>query len=278
MKKFLVTGAAGFLGRHVVTALAGSDVQVAAVVRSGSEDRAKVLPGVVHVISSPDIFAEDASWWKQQCADIDAVLHLAWYTKSIDYLVSEQNQHCAAGTLQLADGAIKAGVRRFVGIGTCLEYEQTGERLTTSTRLRPVGEYAESKAATFFRLGRLFDQHSVSFSWCRLFYLYGEGEHESRLVPYLHRQLREGREVRLSNPEQVLDFMDVKDVAERLASIALSERNGAFNVCSGHGTTVRELSLQVAREYGRESLIVDADSKPESPKPAIVGQPSPYYA
>lgn len=275
MKKFLVTGAAGFIGRHTVAALAGSDVQVTAVVRSGSEDRATNLPGVVRVVSSPDIFAESASWWKQQCADIDAVLHLAWYTKSIDYLVSEQNRHCAAGTLQLADGAIKAGVRRFVGIGTCLEYEQTGERLTTSTRLRPVGEYAESKAATFLRLGKLFDQHLVSFSWCRLFYLYGEGEHESRLVPYLHRQFREGREVRLSNPEQVLDFMDVKDVAERLASIALSERKGVFNVCSGQGMTVRELSLRVAREYGRESLIVDADSKPASPKPAIVGQPSP---
>lgn len=275
MKKFLVTGAAGFIGRHTVAALAGSDVQVTAVVRSGSEDRATQLPGVVRVVASPDIFAESASWWKRQCADIDAVLHLAWYTKSIDYLVSEKNQHCAAGTLQLADGAIKAGIRRFVGIGTCLEYEQTGERLTTSTRLRPVGEYAESKAATFLRLGKLFDQHSVSFSWCRLFYLYGEGEHESRLVPYLHRQLREGREVQLSNPEQVLDFMDVKDVAERLASIALSEREGAFNVCSGQGTTVRELSLRVAREYGRESLIVDADSKPGSPKPAIVGQPSP---
>jgi len=276
MKMFLVTGAAGFVGRHTVTALARSDVRVTAVVRSGSEVRATNLPGVVRVVSSPDIFAESASWWKRQCADIDAVLHLAWYTKSIDYLDSKQNQHCATGTLHLADGAIAAGVRRFVGIGTCLEYEQTGALLTTSTRLRPVGEYAESKAATFLRLGKLFDQHAVSFGWCRLFYLFGEGEHESRLVPYLHRQLRDGREVRLSNPEQVLDFMDVRDVAERLALIALSEREGAFNVCSGHGTTVRELSLRVAREYGRESLILNAVKKPESPKPAIVGQPSQF--
>lgn len=275
MKKLLVTGAAGFIGRHTVAALARSDVQVTAVVRKGSEDRATKLPGVVRVVSSSDIFAESASWWKQQCADIDAVLHLAWYTKPIDYLVSERNQHCASGTLQLADGVVRAGVRRFVGIGTCLEYEQTGARLTTSTRLRPVGEYAESKAATFLRLGKLFDKHSVSFCWCRLFYLFGEGEHESRLVPYLHRQLREGREVRLSNPEQVLDFMDVGDVAEKLASIVLSETAGEFNVCSGHGTSVRDLSLRVAREYGRESLIVDADEKPDSPRPAIVGQPSP---
>ena len=274
MRRILVTGATGFVGRHVIDALSRPDVDITAIVRNGSHEHLRVSSHVSRVVASDDIFAESNEWWTQLSAGVDTVLHTAWYTNPKDYMTSPENEHCLHGTLRMADGMCEAGVQRFIGIGTCLEYEQSGERLTTRTKVKPIGPYPTSKANTFLGLSERFALSSTEFAWCRLFYLYGPGENESRLVPYLRRQLSHGLEVRLSNPNQVLDFLEVREVARQIAEIVLGKRIGALNICSGVAMTVRELSLQVAREYGMEHLVKDAEDVSQVVSPAIVGEPS----
>ncbi|MEY4400205.1 MAG: hypothetical protein RL072_70 [Actinomycetota bacterium] len=274
MRRILVTGATGFVGRHVIDALSRSDVDITAVVRDQSREHLRALSHVSRVVATDDIFAESKEWWIQHSTGVDTVLHTAWYTNPKDYMTSPKNEHCLRGTLRMADGIREAGVRRFVGIGTCLEYEQNGERLTTRTKVQPIGPYPTSKANAFRGLSERFALSSTEFAWCRLFYLYGPGENESRLVPYLRRQLSHGLEVRLSNPNQVLDFLEVQVVARQIADVVLGRRVGAINICSGVAMTVRELSLQVAREYGMEHLVKDSEDVSSVVSPAIVGEPS----
>jgi nucleoside-diphosphate-sugar epimerase len=95
----------------------------------------------------------------------------------------------------------------------------------------------------------------VSFVWCRVFYLYGEGEDERRLVPYVRRQLAAGQEVLLTRGDQVRDFLDVKDAAGMIADVALGQQQGAVNVCSGQAVSVRQLAERIADEYGRRDLL-----------------------
>lgn len=73
--------------------------------------------------------------------------------------------------------------RRFVGLGTCAEYDLSAGLITTDTPLSPNTLYAACKASAYQVLRCLLDTEDVSFAWCRLFYLYGEGEDERRLVP-----------------------------------------------------------------------------------------------
>ena len=115
---------------------------------------------------------------------------VAWYAEPGQYLQSPKNSECLAGTLLLAEGASQAGVRRFVGVGTCFEYDLDLGLLGVDAPLKPTTPYAEAKAAAFTALSRLLPARDVEFVWCRLFYLYGEGEDERRLVPYLHARLR----------------------------------------------------------------------------------------
>jgi len=144
------------------------------------------------VVATPDLFAESAAWWSDVCAGVDTVIHAAWYAEPGKYLTSERNLDCLAGTVRLAQGAARSGVRRFVGIGTCFEYDLTGGTLSVETPLRPLTPYAAAKAAAFLTLSQWLPLQQVGFCWCRLFYLFGEGEDSRRLVPYLRAKLAGG--------------------------------------------------------------------------------------
>lgn len=269
MGQVLLTGATGFVGRAVLAGLRARGHAPICVVRSGTAGR---LEGAGPVIETPDLFAESADWWADACADVDMVIHLAWYAEPGKYLTSDRNLDCLTGTLALARGAARAGVRRLVGTGTCFEYDLNHGRLSPLTPLAPLTPYAAAKAATFTVLGPWLAQAGIGFLWARLFYLFGEGEDARRLVPYLHQQLSRGAVADLSSGTQVRDFMDVRNAAELLLSDAFSARTGATNICSGEGITVRALAERIADGYGRRDLL-NFGARPDNltDPPVVIG-------
>lgn len=267
----LVTGANGFVGRQVVRALADQQKSLRVVVREGSS-RPPQLPQADEVVQTPDLFRARRDWWKKVLADIDTVIHLAWYAEPGKYLTSPRNLDCLHGTIEMAQACIDAGVRRFVGIGSCAEYDLSRGMLSPSAPLDPQTLYAACKASAFQVLGQLLPGAGVEFAWCRLFYLYGEGEDSRRLVPYLRQQLAKGEPAELTSGRQIRDFLDVRDAGSMIVDKALSNRLGPVNICSGVPVTVRQLAEQIADEYGRRDLLKFC-SRPENlfDPPFVVG-------
>jgi nucleoside-diphosphate-sugar epimerase len=255
-KRILLTGATGFVGRQVLRALAASGARIRAVVREGnSESRLGGTASVESITSSPDIFRESVEWWNETLQDVDTIVHVAWYAEPGKYLHSPENIICLEGTLRMAQAAAQVGVKRFVGIGTCFEYDLSAGMLATDTPLRPVSPYAGAKAAAFLALSQWLPPQEISFAWCRLFYLFGEGEDERRLVSNLRARLAAGEPVNLTSGNQVRDFLDVRIAGEQIADIALGDREGPVNVCSGIPVTVRQIAEQIADEFGRPDLL-----------------------
>jgi len=275
MKTVLLTGATGFVGSQIFKELSKLKVQVVPVVRSGKESTFLGLSNVIRIVSTPDIFQECADWWAEQCNDIDVVIHAAWYAEPGKYLQSSKNMDCLIGSLNLAKGATNAGVKRFVGVGTCFEYDLSAGVLSKDTPLNPLTPYAGAKAALYMGLSRWLPEQSVEFAWCRLFYLYGEGEDERRLVPYLHKQLAKGEVVELTSGKQIRDFLDVFEAGRIIAEIALGEQCGVINVCSGVPITVRQLAEQIADNYGRRDLL-KFGARPDNlvDPPCVLGVPN----
>ncbi len=251
----LVTGGTGFVGRQVLRALCAAQKKIRLIVHRNDADLAEFLPYIESTIPTANLFVEDAAWWAKVCEGVDTIIHIAWFVEPGVYLQSAINLECLSGTLALAAGAAKANVRRLVGIGTCFEYEMTPEALSINTPLRPVSVYAAAKASAFLTLSNYCATQDMEFAWCRLFYLYGEGEDPRRLVPYLHQQLSQGKVAELTSGTQVRDFLDVAEAGRMIAYVATSKIRGAINICSGVPITVRQLAEAIADEYGRRDLL-----------------------
>lgn len=251
----LLTGATGFVGRQILKALSECNIKVRVVIREGTQSRLVNLEAIESIVTSEDIFAENSVWWVNTCQGIDTVIHAAWYAEPGQYLQSVRNLDCLTGTLQLAKGAAQSKVRRFIGIGTCFEYDLTQGMLSVQTPLRPLTPYAGSKAAAFMALSQGLSQQEVEFAWCRLFYLHGDGEDARRLVPYLRTQFKAVERAELTSGNQIRDFLDVGVAGRMIVKTALSNFQGPVNICSGIPITVRQLAEQIADEYGRRDLL-----------------------
>ena len=271
----LLTGATGFVGRQVLRVLEERNCRVRLVVREGKPDRLPQAAVTEEVISSPDIFDESESWWADACRGVDTVVHVAWYAEPGQYLHSPKNRACLDGTLRLSRGAIAAKVRRFVGIGTCFEYDLSAGHLSITTPLRPTTPYAVAKVAAFVALSRELPLAGIEFAWCRLFYLYGEGEDARRLVPVLHTKLKAGEPVDLTSGDQIRDYLDVREAGRIITEAALGTVQGPANICSGIPITIRQLAEQIADQYGRRDLL-RFGTRPDNPvdPPCVIGVPT----
>ena len=264
----LITGGTGFLGRQIVRAAIDHETPLRLVTR-----RSEVMQGVEH-IRTEDAFAQSQEWWEHVLQAVDTVIHVAWYTEPGDCLTSERNLDCLQGTLALGRACAAAKVRRFVGVGTCFEYECSPERLDVHTPLRPWTLYGAAKASTFLALGAYFSTGAVSFAWVRPFYLFGEGEDPRRLVPYLHERLAAEQPAELTRGTQVRDYLDVAEAGRMIRGVAAGSATGAVNICSGVPVTVRQMAENIADRYGRRDLL-QFGARPDNPAdPAcVVGRP-----
>lgn len=274
-RRVLVTGATGFVGKQVVRAFSERGIQLRLVIREEKTATAELLANGCEIVTSEDLFAESSQWWAEQCESIDTVVHLAWYAEPGEYLHSCKNMDCLIGSSNLARGAAQAGVKRFVGVGTCFEYDVSAGVLTIDTPLKPTTPYASAKAALYFNLEHWLPIHSVEFAWCRLFYLYGEDEDPRRLVAYLRSTLEKGEPAALTSGEQIRDFLDVADAGRIMADVALSDQTGPVNICSGAPITVRQLAEQIADQYKKRELLIFG-ARPDNPvdPPCVVGVPN----
>ena len=159
------------------------------------------------------------------------------------------------GTLNFANAARKNNVKKFVGIGTCFEYDLNNNILSVESPLNPTTLYASAKVSVFLTLRELFKKSDTMFSWCRLFYLYGKGEDSRRLVPYIRNKISKGEKADLTSGLQIRDYLNVEKAAEMITDIIVSNSSGPINVCSGIGITVKELAEEIASEYGRLDLL-----------------------
>jgi nucleoside-diphosphate-sugar epimerase len=274
-KSILLTGATGFVGKQVLKRLLQSDVDITLVTRTGSNYPMERFENVVKTIETDDLFNETSAWWAASCCDIDVVIHAAWYAEPGAYYTSFSNIDCLRGSLNLAEGCVVAGVAKFVGIGSCAEYEISSDPINHDGVLKSCTMYDAAKIATFQLLEQIFNSKNISFAWCRLFYLYGEGEDKRRLVPYIRSQLSLGEFANLSSGYQVRDFINVTAAGSIIADVALSEQAGAVNVCSGEPKTLREHAVEIAKEYGREDLLNFGGRKDNPLEPScVVGIPN----
>jgi len=268
VKRVLVTGASGLVGRNAIQPLLDRGFEVVAAAQSASGDRPDV-PGVSWV--QVDLL-DDASRG-ELLADARAthLLHLAWYAEPGLYWEADENLDWMRATVMLTREFARAGGRRAVYAGTCAEYLWgRSEPLAESSALQPSTLYGISKNATRQAVMDLGRSLGLSVAWGRIFFLYGPGEDERRLVASVARSLLEGKRIATTSGEQVRDFLFVDDAGDAFAALTDSDVQGAVNVASGEGVTVREITSAVGEASGRPELIDFGALEPREGDPAAI--------
>jgi nucleoside-diphosphate-sugar epimerase len=251
----LVTGAGGFVGSQVVRQLIASNVEVAAMVRPGS-NRPR-LAGLEKTITLLEADLADTDTVAKQLGKVkpEAAIHAAWYAEPGKYLPSPQNLDSLRSSLTLLEELAKAGCQHLVGVGTCFEYEMRSEPLREDSPTRPFTLYAASKLAFMLVAAQRAPQLDMGMAWARLFYLYGPFEDERRLMPLAIKALTTGNEFKTAPGEMVRDYLHIEDVASGLCALSRHRLSGAFNVCSGEPVTIAGLMQTLGELLGRPELI-----------------------
>jgi nucleoside-diphosphate-sugar epimerase len=255
--RVLVTGAAGFLGRHLVPALAQAGHDVHALVRPG----AKAPAGATRVeIDLSEPLPRD------DLPAVDAVVHLAQANVPFPAGAAELYRVNAASTADLLTWAHGSGVARFVYASTGSVYGHGADAFPEDAPLAPPDFYALTKAhgeavvAAFAGL--------VETAILRPFALFGPGQ-SGRLVPRLVERVTAGEPV---HPGPVrLNPLYVDDATEAVTRLLDGAAPAVLNLAGDDRVSVRELAGAIGEAVGREPVFEDVS---ESGERVLVGDNS----
>jgi len=247
--RILVTGASGFVGRHVVRALLDRGHAVTAVGRSVENATVHSWFAAVRFIAA-DVHAPPGDL-RAALGAAELVMHLAWpgLPNHRQAFHIEEN---LPRDLAFLRALVLAGYRRLLIVGTCLECLPHAGCYTEDMDGEPTLPYPLAKARLHRQLQELQREQPFLLQWARLFYMYGEGQHPASLLAQLDRAIDAGSATfDMSGGEQVRDFSPVSEVARKLTTIAEHpEWTGVTHVCSGRPITVRALVEQHLAERG----------------------------
>lgn len=233
-----VTGAAGFIGRHVVAQLESRGVFPTLVFRP---DSAIPKASSRHAVVQMDIANAPADAY-ERLGGPQVLIHLAWGGLPNYASAHHVDQELPAHRVFL-EGLLSAGLGSLTVTGTCLEYGLQSGALREDLPTAPVTAYGRAKDELRKELEELQRSKPFNLTWARLFYLHGEGQAQGSLLPQLEAAIARGDAVfNMSGGEQLRDYLPVDDAAEYLVALALNGRdNGIVNVCSGRPISVRAL-------------------------------------
>ena len=228
--KTLLTGATGFLGSNLLSALhKSSELHVV------SRNTIKAKPdGVIeHVgdLKNVEFIHELAN------LGFDRLLHCAW--EGLPSRAPEVNLVNSEVSKNIFSIFSQINAIEITGFGSCLEY---GNLVGEVSELE-VPNYLDDFGATKQDLLVYLQKLDVPFRWIRLFYLYGKGQHQKALIPSMLNSILSKNAIQINNAGAAHDFIYIKDAASAIIELMQSPKGfGVFNLGSGVSATVGHIA------------------------------------
>jgi len=251
----LVTGGAGFIGRHLVRLLlAAPGVSMVRVL----DNLFRPCPAPGDLLDDPLVCdrrvrilkgdIRDAQTVREAVSGAELVFHLAAQSNVLGSVTDLDYSFFTnvAGTLNLLEAARASGtVRRLVFASSREVYGEPDELPVAETApLAPKNAYGASKMAAEAYCGA-FAAQGLGVSVVRMANVYGPGDRD-RVIPLFCGRALAGEPLLLYGGGQVIDFVPVGLTCEALLRAADRELPGPVNIGSGQGTTLQELAARVA--------------------------------
>ncbi len=251
MKKVLVTGASGFIGRHCLQGLVDRGYEVhAATIGEPPEGIKGVRWYSVNLLEKGEAAALVGKLRPTH------LLHCAWFVVPGKLITSPENFLWVEASLELLRAFADNGGSRVVTSGSGYEYDWRYGYCTESvTPCLPDTVYGRCKLSLGELAASFAGSRGLSNGWARIFFLYGPHEHPDRLVSSIIRSLLRKELARTSHGLQVRDYLHVQDVADGLVGLLDSAVEGPVNIASGQPVAIREIVMQIGKMMGAEELL-----------------------
>ena len=260
--RFLITGAAGFLGSALANRLSREGHQVRGLDDLSTGDPSALSPDI-HFIRG-DINDRPKLWTLLQ--DVDCVYHLAarvLVAESILY-PGKYNFVNVGGTVSLIEAMRDVTVRRVVFISSGSVYGDQGEQpLREDAQPNPRSPYAVSKLASEYYTRTIGDLWAIESVCLRVFNAYGPGQalppsHPPVIPNFLTQAVRNGTLVVHSDGSQTRDYVFIDDVVDAMVAAATASEvdKMKINVGSGTETSVRELANLVMKTTQSDAEVI----------------------
>lgn len=251
MSKVLVTGAAGYIGRHVVTALLDMGEEVVACdFFSGGIDPRATFCDVPIFSGAEDIY--------DRLGQPDVCIHMAWRNGFVHNASSHMGD--LSNHITFCENMMRGGLPKLAVMGTMHEVGYWEGAIDENTPCNPLSQYGVAKNAMRQSLLLTAKDTKCSLRWLRAYYITGDDARGNSIFAKIARAAAEGKtEFPFTSGKNMYDFVDVDDLAKMIAKASVQDAiDGVINVCTGEPMTladrveayIKEHNYNIKLQYG----------------------------
>jgi nucleoside-diphosphate-sugar epimerase len=244
-KKILILGGTGFIGYHLAKEALKKGFQVSSLSKNNPSKKRyiKKVKYIVADISNKNFIKSKIK------EDFQYVINLAGYVDHSDKIKIYKSHY--TGCKYISNFFLKKKIKRFVQIGSSMEYGLAKSPQKENLKCKPISVYGKAKFLSTQYLLNLYKKKKFPVTIVRLYQVYGPYQDQNRFIPIVINSCKNNKYFPCSHGRQSRDFLYINDLIDAIFLILKNPKakGEIFNIGFGRSLKIKNIIKQIQRYY-----------------------------